>query len=442
MPDVKNNAETQIDDICGLYAAAYGDSGLTAEEIFDEILCDAMGEMNAFATEGQEKAAGAVGLFLRDVARAEENSQAKENAAEDSGGENTGGTHFSIVQVVGEKDVYDNCVMLDTNLFDGIKPRNWGKVLEKFVYENLADKELTVFDSEGNKEIIRTATGADRVSKNGKRSRKVLDEMAQVKGDNTKSLAIVHLDELARASKNSDISEERSHGWLDENGWVLREVYLCDRNGKIYSATLNIANSRKGQILYAISKIKRVDAAKVSSTQDGRDEARNINSGDRISHGSESVKNKTENHFSREMESVTDLKEENKHLKERVEFWKEQAHPSKGARANKQDVREAAKQLKNAYGSKTSTDQVARQIQDLADYIISNDNDNGADFAEVKKKAEEAARLILDGCSVNVNEYTADIWHGVKRFLKNRKITVTARMKEAVPLLEKRKEID
>lgn len=32
---------------------------------------------------------------------------------------------------------------------------------------------------------------------------------------------------------------------------------------------------------------------------------------------------------------MADLKEENKHLKERVEFWKEQAHPSKGARANR-----------------------------------------------------------------------------------------------------------
>lgn len=219
--------EAQIEDICGLYASAYGDSGLTAEEIFDEILCDALGEMNAFAREGSERNAGEVGLFLRDVARAEETSRGKEkeNAAEDSGGENS---------------------------------------------------------------------------------------------------------------------------------------------------------------------------------------------------------------YSREMATMADLKEENKHLKERVEFWKEQAHPSKGARANRQDVQEVSKQLKNAYGSKTSTAQVARQIQDLADYIISNDNGNGVDFAEVKAKAEDAARLILGGCSVNVNEYTADIWHGVKKFLRNRKITVTARMKEDI----------
>lgn len=221
----KRYTEAQIEDICGLYAAAYGDSGLTAEEIFDEILCDALGEMNAFATEGQERNAGEVGLFLRDVARAEENSRTTENAADSSEGKSS---------------------------------------------------------------------------------------------------------------------------------------------------------------------------------------------------------------YSREMATMADLKEENKHLKERVEFWKEQAHPSKGARANRQDVREMAKHLLGAYGSKTSTDQMARKIQELADYIISNNKGAGVDLDKVRTMAEDAAWMLLGGCSVNVNESTEAIWQDLRRTLRNTKIEVTTQVKEGI----------
>ena len=68
-----------------MHAQAYGNSGLTAEEVLEEILCDAMGSMNAFATETTERMAGEVGVFLRDVrksVRKQEGGQ-KKNATGD-----------------------------------------------------------------------------------------------------------------------------------------------------------------------------------------------------------------------------------------------------------------------------------------------------------------------------------------------------------------------
>ena len=59
--------DAEIQAIINLYAQAYGDSGLTAEEVLEEILCDSIGKMNAFATESTRSLAGEVGVFLRNV---------------------------------------------------------------------------------------------------------------------------------------------------------------------------------------------------------------------------------------------------------------------------------------------------------------------------------------------------------------------------------------
>ena len=50
-----------------LYTAAYGNSGMNARQVLEEMVCDAMGEMNAFATEETSTVAGEVGQFLRDL---------------------------------------------------------------------------------------------------------------------------------------------------------------------------------------------------------------------------------------------------------------------------------------------------------------------------------------------------------------------------------------
>ena len=55
----------QIREMIRLYTAAYGNSGMNARQVLEEMVCDAMGEMNAFATEETSTVAGEVGQFLR-----------------------------------------------------------------------------------------------------------------------------------------------------------------------------------------------------------------------------------------------------------------------------------------------------------------------------------------------------------------------------------------
>lgn len=176
---------------------------------------------------------------------------------------------YSIRTIIGKDGTnYGKGVYLDTDIFDNVKPRYWGKVLNKYVYDNLAGKEITAFDENGNEEIISFAKEKERVTKdNSENSRRVIDKLARKRGMN-EQLAVAHAVELISASKKIDLfSNESNHQWLDENGWETRTVYIQNKkNKKVYSALLNIANAKDGRkILYDINKITEVKDGDVAS---------------------------------------------------------------------------------------------------------------------------------------------------------------------------------
>lgn len=83
------------------------------------------------------------------------------------------GAKYSIIPCVVANDgtVYENVVRLDTDLFKGLKPRNWGKRLRTFVYDNLAGKQFTAFNESGAPTVIEFARANERVKKMMKRTR-------------------------------------------------------------------------------------------------------------------------------------------------------------------------------------------------------------------------------------------------------------------------------
>lgn len=174
------------------------------------------------------------------------------------------GDKFSIIRVEGQKQDYGQGVLLDTNIFDGVKTRDWGSVLGKYVYENMAGAELTMYDENGDAETVYLARENDRVRKDGaNRSHKVLDKLAGYRGDNVRAQAIVQLSEVLATSKQQETTDTHSHQWMDENGWIIRTAYLQNKNGDIYEATLNIADGRDRKILYEVNKVHQVDKTKI-----------------------------------------------------------------------------------------------------------------------------------------------------------------------------------
>ena len=182
---------------------------------------------------------------------------------------------YSIKTIIDEDGTnYGKGVYLDTDIFDNVKPRYWGKILNKFVYDNLAGKEITVFDENGNEEVISFAEKNERITKDGSNNqRKVIDKLVRKHGIN-EQLAVAHAVELISASEKTDLfSDKNNHQWLDENGWEYRTVFLQNKkNNKVYSAILNIANAKDGRkILYDINKITDVkDAVGASVLPKGR----------------------------------------------------------------------------------------------------------------------------------------------------------------------------
>ena len=185
-----------------------------------------------------------------------------------------GGVRYSIADSVTDDNgnVYENVVVLDTDIFHGVKPRYWNKVLNSFVYDNLEGRKITAFDDDNNEITIEFARKNERVQKDGaKRSHKVIEKLAR-KTDRNSQQAVAHAKELIEVSKElPGESGERNHQWLDENGWTFRSAYIMTEDGKIYSANLNIAHTKDGRsILYDINKITDIGHGDVPSDSERR----------------------------------------------------------------------------------------------------------------------------------------------------------------------------
>jgi len=176
-------------------------------------------------------------------------------------------TRYSIIEIVGKNKNYGTGVLLDTDLFEGLKPRNWENKLKQYVFENLAGKEIPTIDENGNVRNVYVAESNDRVKKDGsKNSHKVLNKLAgSNKNNNIKNLSVAQLEEVVQSSKKIDENTIHNHQWLDENGWEFRKTYLQDVKGNIYEAVLNVAKGKTRDIIYDINNIREVEHGNASS---------------------------------------------------------------------------------------------------------------------------------------------------------------------------------
>ena len=181
---------------------------------------------------------------------------------------NTGGRKYSITgSFVDDKgNWYDNAVLLDTSFFDGLSPRNWGNKLKEFIYNRSENNPfiMPIVDENGQVQQLQFANTNDRV-----RNHKVIDKLSS-SSDNISKLAVVHIDEIVEVSEENNpyYTNEHTHEWLDENGWLHRNANVVNqKNGNIYNLTIDIAKSNDGRtILYATNgKIKKVGNVQVNS---------------------------------------------------------------------------------------------------------------------------------------------------------------------------------
>ena len=179
-----------------------------------------------------------------------------------------GGEQFRIKDYIVDDNgnEYHNVVLLDTDFFVGISPRNWGAKLRDFVKKRSINNPfiMPVKDENDNVQKLQFARENERTN-----NHKVNDELSFT-SDNISKLAVIHIDEIIEVSEENNpyYTEENTHGKLDKNGWLHRNVNVVNvKTGVIYNLTVDIAKTEDNRIvLYATKgKIKKVGQSEVNS---------------------------------------------------------------------------------------------------------------------------------------------------------------------------------
>ena len=280
-----------------LYTAAYGNTGMNARQVLEEMVCDAMGKMNAFATEETSAVAGEVGQFLRDLRKAALETKTdgqKNNAQEGVKHSRELTTDGRVVAVV------DGDILSDINL------SQWNDDTKKKV-KSAAKEALTKFNDgivvDG---ITRKVNRTSRKEFTGsKYSEKIANIMPSLFTDKMRTAGSI--DDVVIAAtdwaRDGKLLHPRTDNFVDfEHGKVLIEA------GKNqYSAEVVVGITKDGDsVFYDVVDIqpmqfttKKVDPSPNVTTNKSPDAAYESSTTGSIANRGENVKQK----YSRELDS-------------------------------------------------------------------------------------------------------------------------------------------
>lgn len=169
---------------------------------------------------------------------------------------------------------YDNAVLLDTNLFDGISPRNWSKALQDHIESRVKESTfiMPVMDENGNWQDLEFAKISDRIPTKSGNSKSALSELYWT-SDNISKLSAVHIDEIISVSDASVPYHTvqnalHNHDWLDENGFLHRNANVINaKTGSIYQIAIDIAKADDGRMIaFALNgKTRKIGNVNVNS---------------------------------------------------------------------------------------------------------------------------------------------------------------------------------
>ena len=283
------------------YKSLYAEENLTEDQILDEIVSDYTAEMFENVSEfkklvrandtlaqklhnalsdiidkirGYKGYGNAERAAIQDVLQAERLwadalKQAKLAVKKTRVADNTDeAARYSIKEITGlSGKVYGIGVILDSNLLTGLSEDEQKEMVKARVALELAGKSVIAYDKNNNAVNIEFAKPNEKFVNSQGQKRLVNDDlMKKFNGKAIKRESVVVADELIEASKDDgEHPAKKSHDWLDnygKNKWNYRNVYVQERDGSVWEATLNIANANDGRkILYDIDPIKMTEGS-------------------------------------------------------------------------------------------------------------------------------------------------------------------------------------
>ena len=275
--------QEKIDRVASLYEVAYRGSLLPASEIWKEVICDSLGDMNIYSEMVEE---GEVQEFLEEVkkaASAEQETRRNRGPPAETEGK-------ASIESLPDGRLY---VKADRQVIFGNDPESWRAQLEDYINGKIRrGEDVQLVAADGDVLTLTTDT-AGKVS-------------SPFRGDGTrlsdteyerKVNAGTHIDELAKVSRSQGKpkgDEGGRHGAFAGRGWDYRDAYFQDFDGTYYKVTISAAISDDGKTVYNIGKIRERDLPNRmgSSAKGGALDVEEVSPRDSISETDENVNGK------------------------------------------------------------------------------------------------------------------------------------------------------
>ena len=223
-----------------LYTAAYGNTGMNARQVLEEMVCDAMGKMNAFATEETSTVAGEVGQFLRDLRKAalEAKTEGQKNNAQEGVKHSRELTTDGRVVAVVDEDILSN---LDLD--------NWNQETKKAAKKAAAQALLEFKDGIEVEGITRKVNKTSRDEYTRSRdSARLARNNPSVFADKMRAASVA--DDIIIATtqwkRDGKLMHPRADNFVDfDHGTVLIES-----KGRQYSAEVVVGITNEGEAVF------------------------------------------------------------------------------------------------------------------------------------------------------------------------------------------------
>lgn len=269
----------EVDSLCTAYADAYSGTEMTAQEIWEEVVCDSLGDMNIFADSEISDAAA----FLLAHIKMESETVAQESTRAPPSKING---RASIEEAADGKKY----VRADRQVIFGNDPQSWSEQLEDYINGKIRrGQDVKLIGADGD-ELVLTATSAGKLSDNHTSDGRTMSEAAFERKVNAAS----HIDELAQVSVKGDrnvVDHNSRHGDMASSGWNYRTAFFKDFDGKYYKVTISTAQSADGKMIYNIGQMQERSIPQINGSSAADSGALRGNASvDSLSRGAQNVK--------------------------------------------------------------------------------------------------------------------------------------------------------
>lgn len=345
--------------VAELYASAY--EGMTADEAWEELVCDSIANMNIFSGT-LDSISEKYQSVLNDVKEATKDSNTQQQRGPPSAESKTSRE----------------------------ENKGWKPKLTKSEW-SVAERAIQNYEGEDYNAGARYALKSEKGDKVFV-IYSTTDDATMLFANSGKDATIAY--EFTELWKKGEIGFDAAAGRLDADIKKSGRSVLSgngnnsvsqDRRGTIGTGTVLSGQSggqtKRGGNRGKSARDSEFDALK--STLENLDK--------QASRQGKASREESESRYSREANNLNELQKQNESLKERVEYWKGQTKRTEVPTARADDAAKVGRSLAKDYDSKADTKEIGQDVKALADKLI-----QGADWSEIKDGAYGIARKIVN----------------------------------------------